>query len=471
MVRLRSIQLTKLTILRFALVLSGGPKGVSFLHEIHLSLLFLEFDMARHSQARNRLAYDTCEPRQLLAGDVSVFLHNDTLVIRGDNANNQIQINANDAGDVTVSGVDGTTINRQSGPFTIDTANGQLPGGISANLGRGSDQVFIEDITVNGRAVIFGGAGDDSVGLFQTSVTDDVFVQTFSGDDSISLDEVQVGDRLTIHALRGDDVIGLDEVDVAGFTLITSGQGNDDLGLRNATHRKSAFISTGLGEDFVGADQLTVNGNTGLLTGFGSDDVYLNDSQFNGRTYAFGGFGSNDNLEVDGTTEFSRNPRVRNFEGNDVAGGKLQLNDVYTDLIQDGARLGTIVELAQLTPQLSTLVGALQATGLDAALSADGPFTVFAPLNSAFDEISEVVGGLTTEQLTNVLLFHVTSGEVFANELVTLTSVSTLLNQSFSVDASGAQVILNGEVTLAATDIRAKNGVIHLLNEVLIPAS
>ena len=96
---------------------------------------------------------------------------------------------------------------------------------------------------------------------------------------------------------------------------------------------------------------------------------------------------------------------------------------------------------------------------------------MFAPLNSAFDKLPDgTLEGLTNEQLTNILLFHVAPEVLFAADVVSRTSIDTLLEQSFSVEVTDDGVLLNDNVTLAATDIRAKNGVVHLLNEVLIPA-
>ena len=80
-----------------------------------------------------------------------------------------------------------------------------------------------------------------------------------------------------------------------------------------------------------------------------------------------------------------------------------------------------------------------------------------------------VVQSLSLEQLTDVLTFHVAVDEIFAADLVQLESVDTLFGDPFTVDTTNG-VILNGNATLDATDIRAKNGVIHLLNEVLVPA-
>jgi len=94
---------------------------------------------------------------------------------------------------------------------------------------------------------------------------------------------------------------------------------------------------------------------------------------------------------------------------------------------------------------------------------------VFAPLNSAFEKLPErTLESLTTDQLTDILTFHVATEQIFAGDPVTRTSVDTLLGQSFSVEVDDG-VLLNGNVTIAATDIRAKNGVVHLLNEVLLP--
>jgi uncharacterized surface protein with fasciclin (FAS1) repeats len=162
-------------------------------------------------------------------------------------------------------------------------------------------------------------------------------------------------------------------------------------------------------------------------------------------------------------------PRAINFEGNDVDGGRLIASDTFAELIRSGARLGTVAELAAITPELSTLFGAVEATGLRSALNGPGTLTVFAPLNSAFAEIESVVASLSTDQLRDVLTFHVAPETIFASDLGQLESVDTLLGRSFTVDTSDG-VVLNGNATLAATDIRAKNGVVHLLNQVLVPA-
>ncbi|MEL7496135.1 MAG: fasciclin domain-containing protein [Planctomycetota bacterium] len=422
----------------------------------------------RSRGSRHRQQYESLETRRLLAGDVTVFEFGDNLYLRGDQNDNQVQV-FEEGGEIRIAGLDGTTINGQSNPFVIPAEDGQLNGGFRANLGRGNDSLFFEEVNVQGSAVVYGGAGDDSIGFFNASVRDTLFAQTFRGDDAVSIDDVDVGGNLTVVTHNGDDLIGIDETTVGGRTILLTGSGDDDLAIQDSTHQGNVYAFTYGGDDFVGIDNVNFGGFAGVLTGFGSDDVYVNDSNFGGRTYVNGGFRSNDNLEVDGETSLNANTTAVGFEGDDVAGGMLQTDQVFTDLIVDGSRLGTITELAALTPELSTLVGALEATGLDSALVEDGDFTVFAPLNSAFDDISDVVDSLTLDQLSQVLQFHVTTPAIFSGRLVMMSSVDTLLGQSFSVEVLDGDVILNGNATLAATDIRAKNGVIHLLNNVLVP--
>jgi len=131
----------------------------------------------------------------------------------------------------------------------------------------------------------------------------------------------------------------------------------------------------------------------------------------------------------------------------------------------------TVVEIAVSNPDFSTLVEAVSKAKLVDALSADGPFTVFAPTNDAFDKLFKQLGvsgieDLTAEQLTPILTYHVVSGEVLSSDL-TNTSVATLNGKKIEVDLKDGVHINDSEVIKA--DIRGKNGVIHVIDKVLIP--
>lgn len=132
-----------------------------------------------------------------------------------------------------------------------------------------------------------------------------------------------------------------------------------------------------------------------------------------------------------------------------------------------------IVEVAQSNPDLSTLVSAIVAAELVDVLSTGGPFTVFAPTNDAFAKLDpDVLNNIisTPSLLTALLQYHVVSGKVTSSQLSN-GPVSTLLSgQSINVDLSGGMVTLNGSSMVTTADVDATNGVIHIIDEVLLPA-
>ena len=131
-----------------------------------------------------------------------------------------------------------------------------------------------------------------------------------------------------------------------------------------------------------------------------------------------------------------------------------------------------IVEIAQATPELSTLVGALTASGLDAALSGTGPFTVFAPTNAAFNKLDpDLLNNIiaTPSLLTSLLQYHVVSGDVTSGDLSNGPVQTLLSGQTVDVNVSGGSVTLNGTSNVTTADVIASNGVIHIIDEVLIP--
>jgi transforming growth factor-beta-induced protein len=132
---------------------------------------------------------------------------------------------------------------------------------------------------------------------------------------------------------------------------------------------------------------------------------------------------------------------------------------------------GTVVQIAASNPDFSTLVEAVTKAGLAGALSGEGPFTVFAPTNEAFKALFKQLGvsgvkDLTAEQLTPILTYHVVSGKVMSTDL-TNTSVATLNGQKIKVDLSNGVKINESKVTKA--DISGTNGVVHVIDRVLLP--
>jgi len=134
----------------------------------------------------------------------------------------------------------------------------------------------------------------------------------------------------------------------------------------------------------------------------------------------------------------------------------------------------TIVELAQATNDLSTLVDALTAADLVDTLSGEGPFTVFAPTNAAFAAIEETVTELLKAEnkadLVNVLTYHVVSGKSMAADLSDGTDLATVMaGGKLSVAMAGDTVTIGGVANVTQADVEASNGVVHIINVVLVP--
>jgi uncharacterized surface protein with fasciclin (FAS1) repeats len=130
-----------------------------------------------------------------------------------------------------------------------------------------------------------------------------------------------------------------------------------------------------------------------------------------------------------------------------------------------------IVETAISAGSFNTLVAAVQAAGLVETLSGKGPFTVFAPTDEAFAQIpQEQLNALLAdkEALTAVLTYHVVAGRVMAEDVVNLTSAETVNGQSVKVEVRDGKVMIDGAQVVTA-DIAATNGVIHVINKVILP--
>lgn len=132
----------------------------------------------------------------------------------------------------------------------------------------------------------------------------------------------------------------------------------------------------------------------------------------------------------------------------------------------------TIVDVAVANGSFTTLVTALKATGLDAALAGPGPFTVFAPTDAAFAKLP--AGTLESllanpAKLAEILKYHVVAGKVTAADVAGLTSAKTLEGSNLSIDTSNGVKVNSATVT--TPDVMASNGVIHVIDTVLIPTS
>ncbi len=131
----------------------------------------------------------------------------------------------------------------------------------------------------------------------------------------------------------------------------------------------------------------------------------------------------------------------------------------------------TIVEIAAGNPNFTTLVAAVQAAGLVDLLNGNRQFTVFAPTNDAFAKLglnAGNIGSLPKDQLTAILLYHVAPGERFADSVVNARQIRMMNKQFTQVTVNSSGAFINSS-RIIATDIDASNGVIHVIDTVLLP--
>lgn len=134
---------------------------------------------------------------------------------------------------------------------------------------------------------------------------------------------------------------------------------------------------------------------------------------------------------------------------------------------------GTVVEIAAASDDFETLEAAIGASGLTATLNGNGPFTVFAPTDAAFDALpaGTLDALLLPEnqgQLIDILTYHVVGGDLAAGEVVAASSLTTVNGADVTITVEGGTVRINDAV-ITSTDIEASNGRIHVIDTVLLP--
>ncbi|MEM1324712.1 MAG: fasciclin domain-containing protein [Bacteroidota bacterium] len=133
-----------------------------------------------------------------------------------------------------------------------------------------------------------------------------------------------------------------------------------------------------------------------------------------------------------------------------------------------------VVQQAQETESLSTLVSAVQAAGLAETLSGEGPFTVFAPTNAAFEALPEgtldmLLKPENKDQLAAILKYHVVSGKIMSGDLEDGQTAATVQGEEITVSTAGGAKINGASVTTA--DVEVSNGVVHIIDQVILPPS
>ena len=149
--------------------------------------------------------------------------------------------------------------------------------------------------------------------------------------------------------------------------------------------------------------------------------------------------------------------------------------DMGSDMAPGGTAANTIVDVAAGNADFSTLVAAVQRAGLASTLSGTGPFTVFAPNNKAFTDSGITdVAAVPVDTLKQILLYHVISGSTVMAADVKAGAVDSAADLTFFIGTTGGVTLnggnsVKGGANVSATDIKADNGVIHVIDRVILP--
>ncbi|WP_070963976.1 fasciclin domain-containing protein [Vibrio sonorensis] len=138
-----------------------------------------------------------------------------------------------------------------------------------------------------------------------------------------------------------------------------------------------------------------------------------------------------------------------------------------------GMKKDDIVDIAASNGSFNTLVAAVKAAGLVDTLKGEGPFTVFAPTDEAFAKLPEgtvemLLQPENKDKLVAILTYHVVAGKVMAADVVKLDSATTVQGQDVDIKVMGDTVMVN-QANVVATDVVGKNGVVHVIDQVILP--
>lgn len=132
--------------------------------------------------------------------------------------------------------------------------------------------------------------------------------------------------------------------------------------------------------------------------------------------------------------------------------------------------MANILDTAANSGSFNTLVEAVKVTGLTDTLKSSGPFTIFAPTDEAFDKLpTGTIDKLLSDipQLTKILTYHIVAGKVMSEDVVKLDKTTTFEGSDLKIHSNGGVMV--GDAAIVQSDVEADNGVIHVIDTVLIP--
>jgi hypothetical protein len=314
-------------------------------------------------QLRKRFypSFDCLESRTVLAGNVTISSSNGILSILGDAAANDIRVQSTAPGSITITGLNGTTLNGGAGPLTITNFNKNL----SIRLNDGDDSVELIGLHVNKQANIDLGAGNNTLQISNTTFEKEFTIRSGDGNDAISLTNVTLDKEFLLFTNGGADTVTLSGVTGLKGEQIQTGAGADNITITGSTFAKAVGIDAGAGDDqIILAD--TVLGTGSQINGGPGNDL-LGTQNVN--------LGRNSHVSGVETPETSLAPVAANDTLTVAAGASATVNLAANDQAAGGTTLNLGSIIITTPPQHGTVVvhtdGTVTYTNTDNTASSD----------------------------------------------------------------------------------------------------
>ncbi|MDB2686629.1 peptidylprolyl isomerase [Mariniblastus sp.] len=310
------------------------------------------------ARKRRSFCYQSLESRRLLAGNISIALAGDVLVVTGDELANQVNVAQNASGQVTFTGLDSTTVNGLTEftfSDTFDRTRFELNGGADEVFANGFDAGrefrFLggdgnDRLEANSLAARYfhvrGNAGNDAFRLTQSFSRKSAYFYLGDGNDVLAVESFDAGRNFKVFGEDGNDTFASNELSVDRKLRIDLGSGNDSALISGETSvRKNAKIRLGSGDDFLGvlpdlnAASATFQRSAFVDAGRGDDAVVLGLSSDFDRAAKFKGRSGFDSIDI-AEAEFGRGAAIRQFENQAVENLDEILDQVFARLDEVG---------------------------------------------------------------------------------------------------------------------------------------
>ena len=357
----------------------------------------------RVAPASASIAVEPLETRYTLSGNIDVATRGGSVFFRGDDLANAVEVSVA-AGNIIVTGSDGTTINGSAAPFTLRSGTTQIDGSVFVYLwdgndkfvmkgglqinrdlhifsGQGNDDLGFENASVLGTAIMLTDSGNDRLVLRSLSIGENFILDLGDGDDTLNTQSISVGDNVFAWTGDGADAIVVEQTTIADRFKMRTGSGNDTVSVVNSTIRDDLTLKTGVSDDFVSIQSTSIGEHLKIVSSDDSDAVVIGGNTSIGSFLMdFAGEGD-DALQVASGVTIGKSHRIQVLvESNTVSDALVtqRLDDPQTGANTRAAQARAALGFVPATPLPLSISTASNATvaSHETLLTTDSSFTI-----------------------------------------------------------------------------------------------